>query len=163
AGKGTPELDSTRQGIIFGLTCESSSRDILKALLESLCFETRRNLDFLEKNLSVNFGEVRVVGGGSRSHYFSRLKSTIYGKKIVFFDFPDLSAFGAAVLAMAGVEGWGKALGVLDHFQEKARIFEYSSENKSIYEQKYHHYLALGQTLDRCLMDYSFLISKETF
>ena len=45
AGSGTPNLNPNLKGAILNLSYESDSQDILKAILESLCFLVKNNIE----------------------------------------------------------------------------------------------------------------------
>ena len=141
AGSGTPAFQADAQGALLNLSYENDDRDILQSLLESLCFEVRQNLDFLEDTLSRTFREVRLVGGGSRSEYICKLTSNISRKRIKVFDFYDVASFGAAILALAGRKGWNHALTVLQTFAEKARQYDF---HEADFEAKYRDYKDLS-------------------
>jgi xylulokinase len=141
AGSGTPDLHTDAQGGILNLSYEHDYREMLKSLLESLCFEVRKNLDFLEVTLLREFTEVRLVGGGSRSEYICKLTSNISRKRINVFDFYDVASFGAAILALAGRKGWNHALTVLRTFAEKAKQYDF---HEADFEAKYRNYKDLS-------------------
>jgi len=149
AGSGTPNLHADAKGGILNLSYEHDYRDMLKSLLESLCFEVRKNLDFFEDTLSRTFNEVRLVGGGSRSEYICKLTSNISGKRIKAFDFYDVASFGAAILALAGMKGWDHALTVLNAFAEKTREYYF---DKTDFEHKYVNYKILSDGLRSLMM-----------
>ncbi len=145
AGRGTPYLNPSRTGFCTGLTCETSSSDILKGLLEGICFEARINLEYLEKHLGTHFNQVIAVGGGSRSHFFCQLKATIYQKNLRSFAFADFSSFGAALIALSGMEGWKKALRIIKKFQIDSTIYKPQIERGRLYFDKYQKYQRLSQ------------------
>jgi sugar (pentulose or hexulose) kinase len=144
AGSGTPDFHADAQGGLLNLSYEHDAQDILQALLESLGFEVRKNLDFLEQRLSRTFREIRFVGGGSRSEYLCKLTSTISRKPIKTFDFYDVASFGAAILALAGTEGWDSALSILQNFAEKFRQYDFHEVD---FEDKYDNYKRLSKGL----------------
>lgn len=115
-GSGTPFSQSNLRGGVLNLDYQVDDRDILKALLESLCFEVKRNVDFLEQRLGRMIRQVRFTGGGSQSTFFSRLHASILERDITVSSFHDVSALGAALLAAAGVDGWDKALALMKRF-----------------------------------------------
>jgi xylulokinase len=145
AGRGTPYLDPNRTGFCVGLTCETSSQDILKGLLEGICFEARMNLDYLEKHLGITFNEVISVGGGSRSPFFLQLKATIYKKSLRSFEYADLSSYGAALIALAGLEGWQKAFEIIERLQTNSNQYEPQKERGILYSKKYQKYQKLSR------------------
>jgi len=75
-GSGTPTMDSRSKGAILGLTLGTTKADLSKAVLDSLCYEMRINLDTL-KGIGVDVEEIRIIGGGAKSKIWSQLKANI--------------------------------------------------------------------------------------
>ena len=75
-GSGTPTMDSRSKGAILGLTLDTTKADLSKAVLDSLCYEMRINLDTL-KGIGVDVEEIRIIGGGAKSKIWSQLKANI--------------------------------------------------------------------------------------
>lgn len=146
-GSGTPFYNPEDRGGIFNLSYETNSMAIIKSLLESLGFEVRRNLDFLEKVLGRQYDEVRLVGGGSKSEYICTLQSHILNKEIRAFDYHDVSSYGAAILALAGIKDWSTALSVLQNFTKKTRKYSGLGQTINLYDDKYWIYQKLTEIM----------------
>jgi len=141
SGAGSPAPDPNLKGVIYGLSYKTRDEDILKAILESICFVIKENLLFLEKKLRVKFSEIRFVGGVSRSDYISTLLATILKKRVTTFNFHQNAAYGAAILALVGLEGWCKGLAVLKNFLKKSNHFLPKEDKIKKYDLKYAQYL----------------------
>ncbi|MBD3307182.1 hypothetical protein GF339_12195 [candidate division KSB3 bacterium] len=150
AGAGTPDFHADSAGGFLNLRYEHTDRDMLQAVIEALCFEVRKNLDFLGQQLAREFAEVRLVGGGSRSPYIGRLTATILQKGITAFDFYDVASFGAALLAFAGVQGWPQTLMVLEAFEQQGRTY---AADDIDFDPKYRNYLLLSEELRTLLLN----------
>jgi xylulokinase len=110
AGSGTPYLDEHSRGAIVGLTLAASRWEIFRAILESLTYEMKVNLDLFEA-FGLPIVDLRVVGGGARSLEWLRIKADILGKTLLLPETEEAVALGTAILA-------GKAAGVFAHTQE---------------------------------------------
>lgn len=153
SGSGTPSYSPYARGAVLNLDYQVDDKDLLKALLESLCFEIKRNILFLEDNLSRNFEVVKVVGGGSKGKYLSSLKAAILNKKILVSTFADASNLGALCLSIAGIRGWQCALNCLDKFLS---FHEYEPIHKDIvevYRSKYFEYEKLLKKVQNLTVD----------
>ncbi|MGC8779071.1 MAG: FGGY-family carbohydrate kinase, partial [Candidatus Caldatribacteriaceae bacterium] len=82
AGSGTPYLDEGSRGAILGLTLGTRKRDMVRAILESLTYEMKLNLDLFER-FGIPVRELRVIGGGSRSRQWLQIKADILQKPLL--------------------------------------------------------------------------------
>ncbi len=140
SGSGTPGHNPYVHGAILNLDYQVDDKDLLGALLESLCFEIKRNIIFLENNLNRNFDAIKVVGGGSKGKYLCSLKATVFGKKVFVSSFPDASVLGAVCLSLAGTKGWQSALSFLQAFLSFQEHEPASESIVKMYEEKYIKY-----------------------
>jgi xylulokinase len=145
AGSGTPVFNPNERGGILNLSYETNNTAIIKSLFESLGFEVRKNIDFLEWALDRDYSEIRIVGGGSRSEYICKMQSNILNKTIRAFEYHDVSSYGAAILALAGCKGWPTAISVLQGFSLKTRKYYGEEPFRSLYQNKYLNYKRLTQ------------------
>jgi xylulokinase len=155
SGAGSPTPDPNLKGGIFGLSYQKRDEDILKAIIESICFVVKENLSFIEKKLRVNFQEIRFVGGVSRSTYISTLLSTILKKKVITFNFTQNAAYGAAILALVGLKGWNTGLTVLHNFLINSKQFLPNDDEAKKYDLKYSQYLTMVKKLCSVLKNLS--------
>ena len=78
-----------------------------RSILESIGYEMRLNMNFLEEGTGVKITELRGMGGGTRSPLWRQLMADITGVPIRICLEDEISAMGAAMLAMAGVGTFG--------------------------------------------------------
>jgi xylulokinase len=100
-GERTPHLDATVRGGWLGLTNSHSRADLIRAIIEGVCYSQRDCLDIIEE-LGVAVNSVRVSGGGGRSAFWRQLLAGILNKRVVTLETQEGSAYGAALLALAG-------------------------------------------------------------
>ncbi|MDQ2899969.1 MAG: xylulokinase [Acidobacteriota bacterium] len=105
-GERTPHLDSLARGGWIGLTARHTRADLIRALIEGVCYSQRDCLDIIEQ-LSVRVDSVRASGGGARSAFWRRLLTDILGKRVATLATQEGSAYGAALLAMVGTGAYG--------------------------------------------------------
>ncbi len=76
------------------------SVDLTKAVLEGVAFSLRQGQDLLTDG-ETSLTSVGLIGGGSRSAYWSRLIATVLERPLAIFQSADFTAaLGAARLAM---------------------------------------------------------------
>ena len=100
-GERTPHLDATARGGWIGLTARHQRADLIRAIIEGVCYSQRDCLDIIDE-LGVPVASVRASGGGARSPFWRQLLADIFDKKVVTLETQEGSAYGAALLALAG-------------------------------------------------------------
>ena len=100
-GERTPHLDATARGGWIGLTASHTRADLIRAVIEGVSYSQKDCLDIIEE-LGVEVNSVRASGGGARSPFWRRLLADIFGKRVVTLETQEGSAYGAALLALAG-------------------------------------------------------------
>ena len=104
SGERTPHNDPHAQGVLFGLTHESTPAAIAQAVLEGVAFAFRDGLDALHAG-GAAVESIAVIGGGARSAYWGRILSSALHRPLVYRDAAALGpAYGAARLARLGAE-----------------------------------------------------------
>jgi len=100
-GERTPHLDAAARGGWIGLTASHTRADLIRAVIEGVSYSQRDCLEIIEA-LGVEIASVRASGGGARSAFWRELLAAILGKHVVTLETQEGSAYGAALLAMAG-------------------------------------------------------------
>ena len=100
-GERTPHLDATARGGWIGLTASHTRADLIRAVIEGVSYSQRDCLDIIEE-LGVSVSSVRASGGGAKSEFWRGLLANILGKRVVTLETQEGSAYGAALLALAG-------------------------------------------------------------
>jgi xylulokinase len=100
-GERTPHLDATARGAWIGLTAKHTRSDLIRSLLEGVCYSLKDGLDLIE-SLGVHVKSVRLSGGGARSPLWRQIFADVFGKPVVVLETEEGSAYGAALLAMVG-------------------------------------------------------------
>lgn len=141
-GAGPPEFDPHAKGVIFGLTLAHRRGHIIRAILESIAFMLRRNIELVEE-LGIKVEEIRSLGGGARSSLWNQIKADVTSKTISTIHTEEAASLGAAILAGVGA-GLFKSIeeACLKMVRLKER-YNPNHENKKIYDKLYKVYLAL--------------------
>jgi xylulokinase len=100
-GERTPHLDATARGGWIGLTASHTRADLIRAVIEGVSYSQRDCLDIID-SLGVAVSSVRASGGGAKSEFWRGLLAAILGKRVVTLETQEGSAYGAALLALAG-------------------------------------------------------------
>ena len=99
-GLGAPYWDADCRGALFGLTRGTTNREIAKAALEAVCFQTRDLLEAMKRDWDGNSKTVlRVDGGMCASDWTMQALSDILGVSVDRPILLETTALGAAYLA----------------------------------------------------------------
>ncbi|MFO1188122.1 MAG: glycerol kinase GlpK [Alphaproteobacteria bacterium] len=107
-GLGAPHWDAEARGAIFGLGRDTSVAEIVRAGLESVCFQTRDLLDAMDAALDGTSGApqartVRVDGGMVANDWLMQSLADIIDRPVERPPNVETTALGAAWLAGLGV------------------------------------------------------------
>ncbi|MEL4356809.1 MULTISPECIES: xylulokinase [unclassified Luteococcus] len=103
----SPEWDPLAKGAIVGVAGSHGRPEIYRAILEGLSVAVARNLVGLQESTGTPLTSVRVMGGGQRSPLWRQMMADALGLPLTLCETEEVSALGAAVMAMAhlGVHG----------------------------------------------------------
>ncbi|MEM0050538.1 MAG: xylulokinase [Sulfolobales archaeon] len=146
SGAASPEFDPNARGVIFGLSLSHKRSHVIRAILESIGYMLRRNIELLE-NLGLHVKEVRSIGGGARSKLWCKIKSSILQLPVLIPLEEETACLGVAILA-------GVASHIHDDLKEAVRSMVLIKEemqpdqnNKYVYDKLYNIYLELYDRL----------------
>lgn len=111
---------SKLRAALLGMTLATAPADVVKAMMESIAFDMAFLIAAL-KQAGARVDEVRAVGGGTRSAWWTQLKSDLTNTAIETVDQPELGTLGAALFA-------GQALALWGDIEERAGAFTKPSE-----------------------------------
>ncbi len=100
-GERTPHLDPYARGCWVGITAKHTRGHLVRSILEGVTYSLRDCLGIIE-SLGADISSVRASGGGARSALWRSMLANILQKPIATLQTQEGSAYGAALLAMAG-------------------------------------------------------------
>ncbi|MCI1748231.1 MAG: FGGY-family carbohydrate kinase [Acidipropionibacterium sp.] len=103
----SPFWNPVARGAVVGWRGTHSRAHMYRSILESIGFEMRANLDSIERRTGVRITTLRAMGGGTRSALWRQIMSDTAGLPITTCVQDEISALGAAVLAMAAIGAHG--------------------------------------------------------
>ena len=105
-GERTPHLDATARGGWIGLTARHKRADLIRAVHRRRLLQPAR-LPGYYRRTGRAVESVRASGGGASSPFWRQLLADILDKKVVTLETQEGSAYGAALLALAGTGEYG--------------------------------------------------------
>jgi xylulokinase len=145
-GERTPHLDAIARGGWIGLTASHTRADLIRAVIEGVSYSQRDCLDIIEA-LGVAANSVRASGGGARSAFWRQLLAGILNKRVVTLETQEGSAYGAALLALAGTGEYGSVPEVCRAAIRETESVLPSTADVAFYEKGHRVYQALYPAL----------------
>ncbi|WP_329384698.1 glycerol kinase GlpK [Anaerofustis butyriciformans] len=129
-GLGAPYWDMYAKGIITGITRGAKKAHIVRAALESICYQTKDLLDAIEDDSKIPLKELMVDGGACQNDFIMQFQSDILNCPVNKPNCIESTAMGAAFLA-------GLATGVWNSEEELKEVRKTSKLfNSEITEEK---------------------------
>jgi xylulokinase len=145
-GSGTPYLDARSRGAIVGLTLDVTKEDIYRAIIDSINYEMKINIECLE-DAGVRIEMMRAIGGGSKSEKWLQMKADVFGKPVYSLQVSEAASLGAAILAGKSINVYSSLGEAVDLLVKPNRCFEPNPHMTGQYEEKYQKYKALYKSL----------------
>lgn len=102
SGAGCPHWNPEAKGTIYGLTLGHSRGDIARAVMESVAFEVKTNIDLME-SLGIKITELRLDGGAARSALWNQIFADVTRRPCLVSSDVEATARGAAMLACLSI------------------------------------------------------------
>jgi len=141
-GERSPVDDETLRASIFNVSHATTADHIARAVLEGVAYNTRWNLQHVERFVKRRLDPIRFVGGGARSELWCQIMADVLDRTIDrVVDPMQANARGAALIA-------GVALGEVS-FEEVPdlvqveRTFRPDPSNRAIYDELFGAFVEL--------------------
>ena len=105
-GLGAPHWDQYARGTIVGLTRGVNKYHIIRATLDSLCYQTNDVLRAMEADSGIRLAALKVDGGACANNYLMQTQADIIGAPVQRPRCVETTAMGAAYLAGLAVGYW---------------------------------------------------------
>ena len=105
-GLGAPHWDQYARGTIVGITRGVNKYHIIRATLDSLCYQTNDVLKAMEADSGIRLAALKVDGGASANNYPMQTQSDIINAPVQRPQCIETTAMGAAYLAGLAVGYW---------------------------------------------------------
>ncbi len=107
SGLFAPYWRSDARGVIVGLTRYVNRAHIVRAALESICYQTREVLEAMNADSGVPLRTLKVDGGATANNFLMQLQADILGAEVVRPKVAETTSLGAAYAAGLAVGFWG--------------------------------------------------------
>jgi glycerol kinase len=106
SGLFAPHWDMYARGAIVGLTRYVNRAHIVRATLESICYQTKEVADAMEADSGVKLTTLKVDGGAVKNDFLMQLQADILGVKVVRPTVQETTSLGAAYGAGLATGFW---------------------------------------------------------
>lgn len=135
-GNRCPFEDPNSRGMFFNISLETGKTELIRAVLEGICYHKRWMLEASTKKTKVS-DTIRFVGGGALSTFTCQLLADITGHKIETVDNPqNIGAVGAAAVVAVGLDII-PSLNELKTYIPANKSYEPNLNNKVVYDRNY--------------------------
>jgi xylulokinase len=145
-GAFSPEFNPQARGVFFGLTLRHTREHLVRAILESVAYMLRRNLEIVEQ-VGGPVREIRSTGGGARSRLWLQIKADVLQKPVTTVVIEESAVLGAAMLGTV-------ATGCYTTYEEASSamvrirdVVEPDTTNTGVYDAGYAAYIELYDQL----------------
>lgn len=144
-GNRSPFEDSNAAGMFFNIKIENGKRDMLRAVLEGICYHLRWLLESQERKEKTS-ETIRFVGGGALSDVTCQILADVTGRKIeTVNNTQEVGAIGTALVVAAGINGVD-VLELAKKIVKADHIYVPDPKNKDVYERNYKVFKKLYKT-----------------
>ncbi len=145
AGERNPIWNANARGVIFGLYLTHTRAHIIRAILESVAYGLRHNMEIAER-AEVEIEELRATGGGSKSDLWLQIKADVLNKPIHQVS-ADGETLGDAIMAGNGVGIFQDLFGTCEELAKVKKVINPDPHRHKLYTKLYEIYRELYESL----------------
>ncbi|HYA22436.1 MAG TPA: FGGY family carbohydrate kinase [Thermoproteota archaeon] len=145
-GAGAPYWDPYARGVIFGLALGHKKSDLIRAIMEGVAMEIRKNIEVM-KGLGTPMKEIRVTGGMTRNPNFNQIQADVFGLPVLRCRIEESTSLGCAILAGVGVGVFSNVPDAADRMVQVVERYEPNPKNRRIYDKMFGTNLKIHEAL----------------
>ena len=127
-GLGAPYWNDRCQGAVFGLTRGVTYKNITRAALESMAYQSKDLVEVMQEDIGEKIRSLKVDGGASANGYLLQFQSDILGIPVVKPMNQETTALGAARLSGLEVGYYSMA----DFKEDECKIFNPAMHDETV-------------------------------
>lgn len=106
SGLGAPHWAWQVKGTIFGITQQTTDKEIVRAAMESIAFSVFDVIKAMQKDSGIKLKLLKVDGGVSKNNFLMQFQSDILQTELIRYTNTETTALGAALLSGLAVCFW---------------------------------------------------------
>lgn len=133
-GIGAPYWNPEARGLITGITRGTTRNHIIRAALESMCYQTKDVLEAMKKDSGLTIKELRVDGGAVANNFLCQFQADILGVAVIRPSIIETTSLGAAYLAGLGISFWRNTTEIKENLSiDKQFIYQMPRTQAALY------------------------------
>ncbi|MCC8022533.1 MAG: FGGY-family carbohydrate kinase [Clostridiales bacterium] len=135
-GNRCPFEDPNAAGMFFNISIETGKTELIRAVLEGICFHKRWMLEAQDKKIKTS-STIRFVGGGALADLTCQILADCLGRTVETVDSPqNVGAVGAAAVMALGL-GHISTLDEIKSLIPASKTFQPNPGNKAVYDRNF--------------------------
>lgn len=134
AGERSPIWDPDARGAFVGLTLNHGTREMTRAVVESVAYAVRDVIEVMEE-AGAPVRDLRITGRPSRSAVWNRIKADVTGRRIIVPAAVDPDLAGDVCLALFGLGDYGSIAAAADAIFATGAVFEPDPGATRVYDE----------------------------
>lgn len=134
-GHGAPDWNSQARAVFSGITLHTKKSDLLRALLEGICYEIANGIDIMKNYVDIQ--HILINGGLTNSEVFNTIQCDVYGMDLIRRGKTDATARGALMVALTALEVYETVADAFETIRNQGEICDYhpNPENTKKYQE----------------------------
>ena len=145
AGSVSPVCNPDARGVAYGITLAHKRGHWARAIMESVAFLLRDNIDVL-RELGAEVREVRSLGGAAKSALWLQIKADVLGAPLTVTACDEATSLGAAILGAAARGDFASPAEAAARMVRVARTVE-PGANHGVYQEIFQRYRHLDSLM----------------
>ncbi len=116
-GLGAPYWDPYARGLLIGITRGTTQGHVVRAVLESMAYQTRDVIEAMQRDSGITLKELRCDGGASVNAVLMQFQADILGVPVEVPRVVETTALGAAYLAGLATGFWSSRTELAEKWQ----------------------------------------------
>lgn len=138
----SPFPNPSARGAFCNLSLRHTKADMFRALLESLAYSLRENMELMRRN-GFPVDVVRSIGGGAKNKLWLQIKADVIGMNVERPVVTEAAVLGAAMLAVVGSGEFKSLAESSEKLYQIESVFSPNNDNTQKYQSFYDKYLEL--------------------
>ncbi len=140
SGPGTLPVDPNARGCFYGIELHHKKPHFVRAVLESVAFVLRENIERMETMGGVTNKKVRTMGGGAKSRLWNQIKTDVTGLPVSTMRCSETALLGIAILSSVATGVYANVEQACEQMIEEIETFQPNQEAHSKYNEIYNRY-----------------------
>lgn len=135
-GEGCPIIDEKAKATFIGASTEHDRRHFLRAMMESICYSVRMEIDYYRRDTGKDLKKLGIIGGGALSDPWVQMMADVTGLPVYRpRNCQHSGAIGSAAIVCVGMGAY--KIDEIDKFVQVEKTFQPCKEHTEIYNRQF--------------------------